>query len=73
MDDKVIGELEAEFARLHIGSSQADVHAVVGDPPWLYSPEFLVAVARTLPDGAGAEALGRALAAALAFGPPRSW
>jgi hypothetical protein len=63
MDEGVIRDLEAELARLRIGSSQADVEAVVGNPPWLYSPEYMLDIARTLPDGAGAAALGRALLA----------
>lgn len=61
MSEHVIRELEAQFARLRIGSTPAENEAVVGNPPWLYSPEYMLEVARTLPDGAGAAALGRAL------------
>jgi hypothetical protein len=72
MDEKVIGDLEAEFARLGIGSSEAEVQAVVGNPPWLYSPEYMLEIARTLPDEAGAVALGDALVTARRARPPRS-
>jgi hypothetical protein len=63
MDEHLSRQLEGEFHRLRIGSNPAEVRTVVGEPPWLYAPEFLLAVARTLPDGAGARALGQALAA----------
>jgi hypothetical protein len=63
MDDEVARLLEAEFGRLRIGSGPVDVQAVLGEPPWLYPPEFVLDVARTLLDGAGAVALGQALAA----------
>ncbi|MFN2563588.1 MAG: hypothetical protein ABR499_01085 [Gemmatimonadaceae bacterium] len=65
MFDDVARQLEAEFARLGIARSEPAA-SIVGDPPWLYSAEFMLQVARTLPDGAGAAALGRALVASRA-------
>ena len=63
MDPRVLEELKHEFARLRIGVSAVENEAVVGNPPWLYTPEHMLAVARKLPDGAGAVALGQALRA----------
>jgi hypothetical protein len=63
MDEDLIRELEAEFARLRVGSDEAQVEAIVGNPPWLYTPEHVLEVLRALPDGAGAAAIGRALRA----------
>ena len=63
MNERVIRELQVQFARLRIGSAPAESEAVVGNPPWLYSPEYMLEIARTLPDGAGAAALGQALLA----------
>jgi hypothetical protein len=68
----VIEQLEAQFARLGITDDPASARAVVGEPPWLYPPEFVLDIARTLPDAAGAAALGDVLAAArtLPWSPP---
>lgn len=71
MDPRVLEELNQEFARLRIGASTAENDAVVGNPPWLYTPEHMLAVARKLPDGAGAAALGQALRASHTSPPSR--
>lgn len=60
----MIEQLEAQFVRLGITDHPASARAVLGEPPWLYPPEFVLDIAYTLPDGAGAAALGEALAAA---------
>ncbi len=66
MDASEIKELEAQFARLGINDDPSSAGTVVGGPPWLYAPEFVLDIARTLPNGVGAAALGEALAAARA-------
>ena len=70
MDERVIRDLEAELGRLRVGSSPAEVEALVGNPPWLYSPEYMLQIARMLPDAAGAAALGQALLAGRTFRAP---
>jgi hypothetical protein len=62
MNDDALKQLEAEFARLGIARTDP-AELILGDPPWLYPPEFILQVARALPDGAGAATLGRALVA----------
>jgi len=62
MNDDALTQLEAEFVRLGIARTDP-AELILGDPPWLYSPEFMLQVTRTLPDGAGAAALGGALLA----------
>jgi hypothetical protein len=62
MNDDAPTQLEAEFARLGIAPTDP-AELILGDSPWLYPPEFILHVARALPDGAGAAALGRALVA----------
>ncbi len=64
MDPRIIKELEEEFARLGVNEDPSSARAVVREPPWLYPPEFVLDIARSLPNGAGAAALGEALAAA---------
>jgi hypothetical protein len=63
MDEQVVRDLKAQLDRLQIGSSQAENEALLGNPPWLYSVEYMLEVARTVPDRVGAAALGRALLA----------
>jgi hypothetical protein len=69
MNEDVLRDLEAELLRLGIAASQVDVDAVVGNPPWLYPPEYMLRIARTLPDRAGPVALGRALSSGLTSRP----
>jgi hypothetical protein len=67
MNDDAPKQLEAEFARLGIARTDP-AELILGDPPWLYPPEFILQVARALPDGVGAAALGRALVVSRAAG-----